>query len=123
MIINTKNKSKNKRKKRKIVDSKLKWLSKPTKMVSTDKLDGRRKAGVDSGQFGNSKPILPLKPITQTQLSSEKDRLEEIKKRKMAEKLKKTARAKRKYKPVADSYKNNSVKNAKDKDNPVPTKG
>jgi hypothetical protein len=94
MIINTKNKSKNKRKKRKIVDSKLKWLSKPTKMISTDKLDGRRKTGVDSGQFGNSKPILPLKPITQTQLSSEKDRLEEIKKRKMAEKLKKTARTK-----------------------------
>ena len=75
--------------KTKKVDKKLEWLSKPIKYTPTDKLDGRRKAGVDTGQFGNSKPILPLKPINSNESVS---RIEEIKRKKLEEKRKKTAR-------------------------------
>jgi hypothetical protein len=75
--------------KTKKVDKKLEWLAKPTKYISTDKLDGRRKVGVDSGLFGNSKPILSLKPIKPDESVS---KIEEIKKRKLEEKLRKTAR-------------------------------
>jgi len=75
--------------KTKKVDKKLEWLSKPTKYTPTDKLDGRRKAGVDTGLFGNSKPILPLKPVNSNESVS---KIEEIKKRKLEEKRRKTAR-------------------------------
>jgi hypothetical protein len=75
--------------KTKKVDRKLEWLSKPTTYTPTHKLDGRRKAGADTGLFGNSKPILPLKPINPNESNS---KIEEIKKRKLEEKLRKTAR-------------------------------
>ena len=76
--------------KTKKVDKKLEWLSKPTTHTPTHKLDGRRKAGADTGLFGNSKPILPLKPISD--IKPNKSTIEEIKARKLEEKLKITAR-------------------------------
>ena len=85
-------KNKNKRKRGKIVDSKLKWLSKPTKVIPTSQLDGRRREGAYTGMFDGSKPILPLKPM-KTPLSEEQQRIEEIKKMKMELKQQKTARS------------------------------
>ena len=107
-------KIKKKGKKRKIVDSKLKWLSKPTKIIPTSQLDGRRKEGAYTGMFDSSKTILPLKPISKTSLSEEQRRMEEIKKMKMELKQQKTARSRTrnpKPKTKSDTYnKNNSAR-------------
>jgi hypothetical protein len=93
---------------------KLIECSKPIKKVPTNKMDGRRKEGAYSGLFDGSAVILPLKPMSETSLSGEKDRLEEIKKRKLEEKLKQTARSKRRFKTKSDTYnKNNSARTTK----------
>jgi hypothetical protein len=62
------------------------WCSKDSPITSTEKLDGRRKAGVYTGMFDGSKPILPLKPISDAKLSEQEERIAQIKARKLKEK-------------------------------------
>ena len=56
---------KKKKKVKKKVDTKIKWLSKPTTYTPTHKLDGRYKEGADAGVMSKSKPLLPLKPMSE----------------------------------------------------------
>lgn len=65
--------------KKKKVDLKMIWLSKPTPKTRVDKLDGRRKAGTYTGMFDGSKPILPLVPISESRLNEQEENIRKIK--------------------------------------------
>jgi hypothetical protein len=70
---------KKKKKVKKKVDKKLKWLSKPTTYTPTHKLDGRYKEGADAGVMSKSKPLLPLKPMSESRLNEQISNIQKIK--------------------------------------------
>ena len=70
---------KKKKKVKKKVDTKIKWLSKPTTYTPTHKLDGRYKEGADAGVMSKSKPLLPLKPISESRLNEQEENIRKIK--------------------------------------------